>query len=118
MPNELLYPENDVNIDFYSTSLVNFNVHFYGGSPGPKTSAIKGVNSTFEFKMFGSETSFQLIPVDEQCQYKPIFTLDPGTSSTNANKVPSIHPECPKRGKTHLLPSVFGIISSTTADSI
>ena len=73
---------SDINLSYYSTSLVNMNIQFLGGSPGPTNSSLSNVQTSFLFEMFGSETSFQLIPVDQQCTFNPIFSLNPLSSST------------------------------------
>ena len=83
---------SDIWINFYSTSLIDMNIQFYGGSTGPRNSSLQDVDvdTNYAFKMFGDETSFQLNPEDGQCNYRPIFSLDPETSSTQA-KVPAMN---------------------------
>ena len=87
---------SDIYLTFYSTSQVEVDVQFYGGSPGPAISSsgnntLNDVSTSFLYKMFGSETSFQLIPNDPQCTYAPIFNLDPETSTTHPNFVPAMN---------------------------
>ena len=79
---------SNVNLTFYSTSVVSVDVQFFGGSPGPGNGL---VGSSFLFDMFGSETSFQFVPVDPQCTYQPQFSLNSGTSTTGANKIPAMN---------------------------
>ena len=81
---------SDIWITFYSTSLVDVNIQFYGGSTGPSNSSLQDVDTSYVFKMFGGETSFQLYPEDQQCAYRPMFNLDPETSSTQV-KVPAMN---------------------------
>ena len=80
---------SDIYLTFYSTSLVDMNIEFYGGSPGPSNSSSNSTTS-FLYSMFGSETSFQLNPANETCKYRPKFSLDPLTSSVRS-KVPAMN---------------------------
>ena len=84
--------ESDIYFNFYSTSLVELDIQFLGGSSGPTSNSGTNSSSTsFMYNMFGKETSFLLSPTDAQCTYAPIFNLDPETSSTNINKVPAMN---------------------------
>ena len=88
--------QSDIYLSFYSTSTVEIDIQMYGGSTGPGVNVNTSSNSvslstSFLYKMFGSETSFQLVPVDQQCTYMPIFNLDPESSSTNINLVPAMN---------------------------
>ena len=83
--------QTNMSLTFYSTSQVELDVQFYGGSPGPIPSNLPNVSTSFLYKMFGSETSFQLNPVDPQCAFRPTFSLDPHTSSTNPVSVPAMN---------------------------
>ena len=82
---------SNVYLTFYSISQVNLDVQFQGGSSGPVNNTLNGVTTSFLYNMFGSESSFQLSPVDAQCAYTPVFSLDPTTSSTNNIKVPAMN---------------------------
>ena len=82
--------EADIFLTFYSTSLVDMNIQFNGGSPGPSNSSLNGVTTSFQYAMFGEETNFQLIPVNETCKYRPKFNLNPVTSSTR-QKIPAMN---------------------------
>ena len=84
---------SNVYIVFYATSVVNLDIQFLGGSPGPVNSTLEsyGFSTSYLYKMFGSETSFQLIPVDQQCTYSPIFKLNADTSATNNIQVPAMN---------------------------
>ena len=74
--------ESNIYLSFYATGVVNVNIQFYGGSPGPNNSSLLNAETSYLLKMFGSETSFKLIPVDQRCAYNPVFSLNPQTSSS------------------------------------
>ena len=89
------HTESDIHLTFYSTSLINFNINFNGGSPGPKKSFkvlsnISDFTTSYEYKMFGRETSFQLNPTDQKCGYRPKFSLNSETSATRS-QVPAMN---------------------------
>ena len=81
---------SDIYLTFYSTSQVDMDIQFYGGSPGPTNNSLN-ISTSFLYRMFGSETSFQLIPTNETCMFRPKFSLNPVSSSSRSIRVPAMN---------------------------